>query len=54
MRLFASEIAYFPRCLFPGILLHNDRIQGLASLQQPIWKNQENKFEKLNSEKPHW
>jgi hypothetical protein len=32
----------------------NDRIQGLAVLQQPTWINQESKFERLNFGKPRW
>ena len=32
----------------------NDRIQGLADLQQPTWINQEGKFERLNFDKPRW
>jgi hypothetical protein len=32
----------------------NDRIQGLAVLQQPTWLNQESKFERLNFGKPRW
>jgi len=33
---------------------YNDRIQGLAILQQPTWINQESKFEGQDFEKPRW
>jgi hypothetical protein len=32
----------------------NDRIQGLAILQQPSSINQKSKFEKLNFGRPQW
>jgi len=47
-------------CLFVFMLLcsyyyfSNDRIQGLAILQQPTWINQESKIERLNFDKPRW
>jgi hypothetical protein len=38
----------------PFSILSNDRIQGLAILQQPTLINQESEFERLNPGKPRW
>jgi hypothetical protein len=56
--LFRLGLNSFDLCLFFShlfvIAMYNDRIQGLAFLQQPTWINQESKFERLNSGKPLW
>jgi hypothetical protein len=51
---FYPILAYFEIIHHNFFSNSNDRIQGLAGLQQPSWTNQESNNEILNFGKPLW
>jgi hypothetical protein len=48
----AVPIVAMPTIFVKIFFTHNDRIQGLAILQQPTWINRESEFKRLNFGKP--